>query len=115
MGDVHDMLPEEHRARIMADIEKGGAGGGGDMEQRIAKLEVKVDHIAAAVGTLTGRVDKMDDRLRGVEVNLATLTERVAHLPSKGFIVNALLAALAVVAALTLFQTKLQAIFGLIQ
>lgn len=46
---------------------------------------------------LEGRIDKIDDRLHGVEINLATLNERVAHLPSKGFMVVGLITAVAVV------------------
>lgn len=75
---------------------KDGDGGGisDDMERRVTTLE--------------GKVDKLIDRATAVEVNLATLTERVAHLPSKGFIVGCTVTTLAAMAALIAFGEKLQ-------
>lgn len=55
----------------------GGGGGGtsGGMEQRVARLE--------------GSVDRLRDDVGDLRVQLATLSERVNHLPGKGFIVGA--------------------------
>jgi hypothetical protein len=88
-------IHEERIHQVEVDL-KGGDGGGtsGDMERRVTKLEEKVD--------------KLIDRATAVEVNLATLTERVAHLPGKGFIVGSTLTTLAVIAALTAYGEKLQ-------
>ncbi|MDN5785707.1 hypothetical protein [Pseudorhodobacter sp.] len=97
MSEVKDFpippIVQQRLDEISASTKGSGGGNSGDMEQRITRLEVKLD--------------KVDDRLRGVEIGLATLTERVGHLPSKGFIVSALLASLAVVTALILFQKQI--------
>lgn len=76
------------------------------LDSRMGRLEVRMDR-------LEGRMDGIDGRLRGVETGLATLTERVAHLPSKSFIVTGLLTSLAILTALALFQDRLQALLGL--
>lgn len=72
---------------------------------RIGALERRMDGVEA-------KIDKLDDRVRGVEIGLATLTERVAHLPSKGFIVTALMASLALIAAMIGFADQIQALVG---
>jgi hypothetical protein len=69
------------------------------MEQRLNRLET--------------RMEKIDDRLRGVEINLATLAERVAHLPSKGFLVTVVLGTGAVLSVLTLFPAQIRSLVGL--
>lgn len=61
----------------------GGNGNGGGMDDRLARMD--------------GRMDRIDDRLRGVEINVATLIERVGHLPSKGFIVTVAVAGITLV------------------
>lgn len=43
-----------------------------------------------------------------VKVNMATLTERVSHLPSKDFIVKVALAIVGAVTALTAFAERIQ-------
>ena len=81
---------------ITTDIRGGASGGGGGMDERLSRLESQFDTLR-------------DDNTR-IREQLATLTERVAHLPSKGFIVNALLLSLAVVAGLITFGGRLQAL-----
>ncbi|KMS59999.1 hypothetical protein V474_07895 [Novosphingobium barchaimii LL02] len=49
-----------------------GDGNDGGMERRI--------------NTLEGKVDKLVDRTVAIEVGIATLTERMAHLPSKEYL-----------------------------
>ena len=60
-----------------------GEGGGtydDDMERRISVLET--------------RADRIEQKLEQINVGLAVLTERVSHLPGKGFIVTATIAGL---------------------
>ena len=64
--------------------------------------------------SIEGRVHKTEDALTDIKVDLATLTERVSHLPSKDFIVKAVVGTGAVLAALNLFAPKLQALLGLV-
>ncbi|WP_374412691.1 hypothetical protein [Novosphingobium colocasiae] len=98
----HDAASNVHRIHqdrieiVRRDLKGPGGGDTSDgMEARVAKLEDKVD--------------KLTDRIGGVEVNLATLTERIAHLPSKSYIDGRLLVLLTVVAALIAFSEKIHA------
>lgn len=94
-------LPVETQARLAARTgfsTTGDGGNGGYMEARIARLETAADRV--------------DDRLRSVEVGIATLSERVAHLPSKGFIVTATVSAITLLSALILFGEKLLSLLG---
>lgn len=61
------------------------------------------------VNRLEGRIDKVVDELGSVNVSIATLTERVAHLPSKGFIVTTSTTALALLAAIVIFADNIKA------
>jgi hypothetical protein len=93
---------------------KSGGGGGGDgvvMEQRVARLEENIVHIRSDVGEIKGSLGTVNSQVTEARINIATLIERVAHLPTKGFIVNAVLTALAVAAALVLFQGNIQKFF----
>ena len=93
------LTSDEALARQRAALKGGGGGGTLDgMEKRIERLEVGLD--------------KIDDRLRGVEIKLATLNERVAHLPSKGYILIVVLGVGAALGALTLFPEQIKALFG---
>lgn len=100
---VNKMLRAEEAVReMLADLKRfgdvSGGGGSGSLEDRVNRLE--------------GRLDKVVEELGGVKVNIATLTERVAHLPSKGFIVTTTTAALGLVAAIAVFADNIKAAFG---
>ena len=92
-------------------------GSGGDtydpMEVRVAQLEAHVGHIRGDVTEIKAGIKDLGVSTSALKVEGATLTERVAHLPSKGFIVSSVLAALAVATALVLFQGNLQRMVGL--
>lgn len=99
---------------------RGGSGGGDGTMERLAIVETKLtavesrmDRLEVRMDGVEGRLEKVDDRLRGVEVGLATLAERVAHLPSKGFIVSATLTTLLAVAAFSVFGENIRALLGL--
>ncbi|WP_313534354.1 hypothetical protein [Sphingomonas sp.] len=76
-------------------LNRGGGGGTFDpMEPRVAKLEAHMENVRAELG-----------KLSTVPADLATLKERVAHLPSKGFIVGTTLTSMTgIVAALGLLK-----------
>lgn len=82
------------------------------MEARLARLEAHMEHVQTDLAGLKQDFASVDGRLRSVETGLATLTERVAHLPSKGFIVSALGTALAVIAAMLAFQDQIKSLIG---
>lgn len=71
------------------------------MEARVAKLEASLDHVSKDVTELRSDAKEIRDRMKGLEV-------KVDHLPGKGFVVTATIAALMVVAALVTFGEKLQ-------
>jgi hypothetical protein len=48
-----------------------------------------------------------------IRINLATLAERVAHMPTKGFVVTANVSAIGFFSALMLFSEKLKVLAGL--
>lgn len=85
----------------------GGGGTSGGMEARIAKLEADMEYVRRDVGDLRGDMRDVRDRLGRLE-------ERVGHLPSKGFVVTATTASLALLTALVVFQGKLQALAGVV-
>lgn len=77
------------------DLMGGGGGGTSDgMEPRVKRLE--------------DNFDKMGRDVADLRVQMAPLTERVAHLPSKGFIVTTTVTGLSVIAAIVLFADKLR-------
>ena len=76
------------------------------MESRVAKLEALTDVVRTDVGALKADVRDVRDRVIRLE-------EKVNHLPSKGFIVTATTAPLALLAAIVLLQGKLQSLVGL--
>jgi hypothetical protein len=106
----------DRRLKIILDLEadmerrlQGGGGGGisGDMEARVARLE-------SDVANLVKQGDRADARLVAAAADLSTIKTDVAVLKAtaatKGFIVSALLASLAVIAGLVAFGEKLQAL-----
>lgn len=83
----------------------GGGGTTGNMEARVARLEAHVEILRT--DSAATRSDVGDIRL-----DLATLTERVAHLPSKGFVVTSNMTAIALGSGVILFGEKLKALIG---
>ena len=63
-------------------------------------------HLDRGVSKTPGDVKDVRDRLPRLEVN-------VAHLPSRGFVISAVLITIAVLTEVTLFQNKLMAFLDL--
>lgn len=59
-----------------------------------------MDQIDKRVTRIETNFDSLRAELNVVSINVATLTERVAHLPSKGFIVKALASAVGVLSGI---------------
>ena len=89
-----------------------GGGPFNGMEARVARLESDVGHIKTDIGEIKQAVKALQDVVTTLRVDLATLTERVRHLPTKGFIVTATVTGLAVGAALITFQSNIQRFIG---
>ncbi|MGV0876934.1 hypothetical protein V6767_07285 [Martelella sp. FLE1502] len=83
-----------------------GSGGGSDMEGRVAKLEANVENIDRSL-TET-RKDARDIRDRVIRIE-----EKINHLASKGFIVTAVISAMALLGAWITFQDKIQNLLSL--
>jgi hypothetical protein len=82
------------------------------LEARVAALETHVEYIKRDVADIKGDVAKVRDVVGELKVSAATLTANVAHLPTKGFIIKAVLTTLAIIAALITFQKHVQTLFG---
>lgn len=91
----------------------GGGGDGGNLEARLARLEASVTHVEGDIGRVEGNLKSIDGRLRAVEGDSKTLLERVAHLPSKGFIVVTVLGGFSLFAGIFGFHEQLIKLLGL--
>ena len=79
---------------------------------RISALESRVTAIETQIGYLTARVDRAEGKLDAFADRITRAEEKINHLPSKGFIVTAVMGALALLGALILFQANLRASVG---
>ncbi|MDK2757535.1 MAG: hypothetical protein KYX66_12445 [Blastomonas fulva] len=96
-----DLLSAQSELRAMHEdlrrfIEHGGGSGSGPFDSRVSRLEDKMEKVVGELGD--------------VKVNIATLTERIAHLPSKGFIVTTSATALALLTAIIVFADNIKAL-----
>lgn len=94
-----EIVTEEYMARKLQEgALQNGSGGGtsGGMEARVAKLEAHMEHVRSDIS-----------KLADVPADLATLKERITHLPSKGFIVTATVGAIGAATALMAFLQHL--------
>jgi hypothetical protein len=72
-------------------LQSGGGGGTFDgMEPRVAVLENNVETIKRDIGELKADMSVIRRDVESLKVSQGILIERVAHLPSKGFIVTSL-------------------------
>jgi hypothetical protein len=70
-------------------LQAGGGGGTFDgMEARVARLEADVEHIKNDISEIKNTSKEVANALHGLQIDFASLKERVTHLPSKGFIVS---------------------------
>jgi hypothetical protein len=120
--DLLSRLREQNREIAPQAVPSGGGSGGGGggngssgaMEARVARLEVDVEHIKRDIGDIKSDIRSLSVQTTELRTTLATLTERVAHLPSKDFIVKVVVAAGGLIGALVLFQGNIQKLFGLL-
>lgn len=123
MAEIDYSLPDRRLDKLENKTRTGlKSGGGGDrfdpmegrvkaLEDGMARIEPKLDALVASVAELKGQVGMMPTAhmFGDLRAQVATLTERITHLPSKGFVVTSTLAALVVIAALVAFQGQIQA------
>jgi hypothetical protein len=84
-----------------------GGGGGGSMEPRVAKLEANMEYVKRDVGEL--RLDMRDVRDRVIKIE-----GDISQLPSKAFVFGVFGVVTTFLAAVTLFQTQIKSLLGLI-
>ncbi|MEO6716463.1 MAG: hypothetical protein ABIM50_04345 [Novosphingobium sp.] len=102
LRDKNDALMKENEALKTGD----GGGNSGGMDGRVAKLEAHVEILRSDVGAIKKDVGD-------IRVGLATLTERVAHLPGKGFIITATSSGIGLLIAVVVFADKIRAFLAL--
>jgi hypothetical protein len=83
---------QRQNGELRKELEKfkvGGGGGGGTvdgMEARVARLEADVSHIQSDIGEIKSTLKSLDAHVSEARVTVATLTERIGHLPTKAYI-----------------------------
>ncbi|WP_141057460.1 hypothetical protein [Stenotrophomonas rhizophila] len=83
MNNVRQLY-EGHAFRQTAPLENGSGGGNdGGMEARLAKLESDVDYIKRDVGEMRQALVKAADEASAARAHLATIKERLDHMPTK--------------------------------
>lgn len=100
---------DEAKARKAAE---GLSSGTLTLEPRVARLEASVTHIEHDIQDMKIDIRELRSDTSSVKERLTRLEEKVTHLPGKGFIVSGLLTALAVIAALIVFQNQIQSLAG---
>jgi septal ring factor EnvC (AmiA/AmiB activator) len=92
-----------------------GSGGGGtfdDMESKVAALEAHMLHVREDIRDIKAESKQAASNIADIRVNVATLTERVNHLPTKGWGVTVVIALAAFLSAVSLFGPKLLKLVG---
>jgi hypothetical protein len=86
-----------------------GSGDGGDgmdgLVSRVASLEAHMEHVREGLTSVKDDTSSTRERLTAIEV-------KVENLPTKGFIVTALVSVLALITALILFKDQVSALLG---
>ncbi len=91
----------------------GGGTYDGMLEARVARLEADVGHIQRDVAEIKDAVKGIGKDVTDLKVNHATVSERIAHLPTYGQSFAMLTGMLALIAALVVFQGQIQKLAGL--
>jgi len=90
----------------------GGGGAFNGMEARVAVLENNVEYIKRDIGELKADMSGIRRDVESLKVSQAILTERVSHLPSKGFIFSIALGIVGAIITFTTFLDNIKAFFS---
>jgi hypothetical protein len=85
----------------------GGGGAFDDMEARVRVLETHIGYIKDDVARIETNLETVRSDTSAMKVDLATLRERVANLPTKGFILTAASGVVAAIIGLLTLLSKL--------
>lgn len=89
-----------------------GGGGPDGVDVRLGKLEVDVDYIKRDLQDLKAGSATHLAKTYKIELDLAVLTERVSHLPTKAYLVATASTIVALITAAIVFADKLRAALG---
>jgi hypothetical protein len=92
-----------------------GSGGGGtfdDMEARVASLEAHMLNVRENIGLIRTDARQATTDINSIRISAAMLTERVSHLPSKGWGVTAIILLASFLTAMTLLGPRLLKLAG---
>ncbi len=96
-----------------------GGGGSDGTDIRLGKLEVAVDYVQRDVRDLKSGLERLSEdgarhlaKTNKVELDVAVLTERVSHLPTKAYLVATASTIVAFITAAIVFADKLRAVLG---
>ena len=94
-------------------LQSGGGGGTFDgKEPRVAVLENNVEYIKRDIGELKADMSGIRRDVESLKVSQGILTERVSHLPSKGFIFTVALGIVGAIITFITFQDHIKAFFS---
>ncbi|MGD9885735.1 MAG: hypothetical protein AB7U95_37110 [Reyranella sp.] len=82
------------------------------MEARVAVLENEVKHIREDIGLLRAATTNAAEDISTIKVDVATLKERILHLPTKSWAVGIAVTTVTVVGGLISIAPKLQALWS---
>lgn len=83
----------------------GGGDDGGDVDQRVTRLESQFDKVA-------DKIDRHGDRIGGIEAQLAAIKERLNHMPTKYETWQIAMAVIGATLVIVTFADKLQSLVG---
>ena len=107
LAAIRDRIAELQKEPLPRALKGGGGNGTSDgMEARVAKIEAFLETIRSEVAALRTNGRDVRDRLIRLE-------ERVAHLPSKGFIFTTAIAIVGGLTAIIVLQEKVRHWLGL--
>ena len=106
LREYKDRIDAERREKRALKL--GGSDGTFDgMEARVSQLEKRYDRLET-------KLDANTTAVTDLRIGMATLTERVSHLPSKGWAVGIAVTTIDLLATIVTLAPKLQQVFGII-
>lgn len=101
------MADTKDNTRRIDDLEKNFAVAGQVLNNEILRNRDAINQNRDAINENHKLIVDNAGGIRSLELSMATLTERVKHLPSKGFIVVTVTLVAAIFSAITLLQDQI--------